>query len=60
MIRSFEKVTEVAADITKPAATGQSSAPANPAVLTAADAERMRHEIAERLERLHRGGSGAR
>ena len=59
MIRSFEKVTEVAADITKPAATGQSSAPANPAVLTAADAERMRHEIAERLERLHRGRAGA-
>lgn len=70
MIRSFEKVTEVAADIAqcaaKPAAgTGKrksgagsklgSDAAAGRPVYVSADAERMRHEIAERLEKLHRG-----
>ncbi len=52
MIRSFEKVTEVAADIDKrrkPVASGRK--PARPE-----DAERMRREIAERLERLHATG----
>ena len=52
MIRSFEKVTEVAADIDKrrrPAA-GETK-PVRPE-----DAERMRQEIAERLERLHATG----
>lgn len=52
MIRSFEKVTEVAADIDKrrkPVASERK--PIRPE-----DAERMRREIAERLERLHATG----
>ncbi len=52
MIRSFEKVTEVAADIDKrrkPVASERK--PVRPE-----DAERMRREIAERLERLHATG----
>lgn len=52
MIRSFEKVTEVAADIDKrrkPVASERK--PVCPE-----DAERMRREIAERLERLHATG----
>lgn len=56
MIRSFEKVTEVAADIDRP----QESAAAKAPLVTAADAERMREEIAERLERLHAQGPSAR
>lgn len=49
MIRSFEMVTEIARD--------RDNAPAGsaPAAVSAADAERMRTEIAERLERLARG-----
>lgn len=70
MIRSFEKVTEVAADIAqcatqrasgagkrKPGAKSKPSADAaadSRPVYVSADAERMRLEIAERLERLHR------
>jgi hypothetical protein len=49
MVRSFEKVTELAADLDRsrqPAGTGRRGD------LSAADAERMRREIAERLERL--------
>ena len=48
MVRSFEKVTGVAAEIDKqrkPKVGGGAS--------SAADAERMCGEIAERLERLH-------
>lgn len=60
MIRSFEKVTEVAADIAEPAARapkrqrGSKPGAAAEPVYVSADAERMRHQIAERLERLHR------
>ncbi len=64
MIRSFEKVTEVAADIaqdtgrhaSKPAGgSARAAARKQPAeAYVSADAERMRHEIAQRLERLHR------
>ena len=56
MIRSFEKVTEVAADIAKPAGgSARAAARKQPvAAYVSADAERMRHAIAERLERLHR------
>lgn len=48
MVRSFEKVTELAADIDR----SQQSPATGRAGVTAADAERMRREIAERLERL--------
>lgn len=54
MIRSFEKVTEFATEIEN---RRQSAAPEG---VSAADAERMRTEIAERLERLHaQGNSGS-
>lgn len=54
MIRSFEKVTEFATEIEN---RRQSAAPER---VNAADAERMRAEIAERLERLHaQGNSGS-
>ncbi|MEO1205934.1 MAG: hypothetical protein AAFV45_06340 [Pseudomonadota bacterium] len=57
MIRSFEKVTAVAADLEKQ--RGKAGKPgkggkAN-SVERAADAERMRSEIAERLEKLFAG-----
>ncbi len=51
MIRSFEKITEFATEIEN---RRQSSAPGR---VSAADAERMRAEIAERLERLHAQGN---
>lgn len=51
MIRSFEKVTEFATDIENRRKT------AAPERISAADAERMRAEIAERLERLNAQGS---
>lgn len=50
MIRSFEKVTEFATEIEN---RRQSAAPER---VSATDAERMRAEIAERLERLHAQG----
>ncbi len=56
MIRSFERVTEFAADIDKArtVSTGRDKP------VTAADAEQMREEIAQRLERLHIGDVGSR
>lgn len=51
MIRSFEKVTEFATEIEKRRKT------AAPERISAADAERMRAEIAERLERLNAQGN---
>ncbi len=48
MVRSFEKVTGVAADIAK-----ERKPKAGARATVTADAERMRVEIAERLERLH-------
>ncbi|MEW5963382.1 MAG: hypothetical protein AB1749_07440 [Pseudomonadota bacterium] len=49
MVRSFEKVTELAADLDR---SRQPAAASRRGDLSAADAERMRREIAERLERL--------
>ncbi len=60
MIRSFEKVTAVAGDLDKRRGKrGKSGAAGDGGadVERAADAERMRNEIAERLERLHRSGT---
>jgi hypothetical protein len=55
MIRSFEKVTEFATEIENRRKT------AAPEPISAADAERMRAEIAERLERLNaQGDAGPR
>jgi len=48
MVRSFEKVTGVAAEIAK-----ERKPKARESAGDSADAERMRQEIAERLERLH-------
>lgn len=58
LISNFEKVTEAVAGLDK-----DRDAPTRAAGTTSADAERMRREIAERLERLGssgppRGGSG--
>lgn len=60
MVRSFEKVTELATDLER---SRQPAGATRRGDLTAADAERMRREIAERLERLagrrdDRKGSG--
>ena len=55
MIRSFEKVTAFATDIEN------RRKPAAPERISTADAERMREEIAKRLERLNEAGNlGAR
>lgn len=54
MIRSFEKVTEVASDLAQSAGQSPGQSLEQSSCLTAADAQRMRHAIAERLERLHR------
>lgn len=51
MIRNFEKVTEFATEIEN------RRKPAAPKRISAADAERMRAEIAERLERLTSQGN---
>ncbi|MCV0370815.1 hypothetical protein [Filomicrobium sp.] len=51
MIRSFEKVTAFATDIER------SRKPAAPERISSADAERMREEIAKRLERLNGEGN---
>ena len=48
MVRSFEKVTELAAEIDR----SKSKTDASRSDVSAADAERMRREIAERIERL--------
>ena len=48
MVRSFEKVAELAADIDR----SKSKTDARRSDVSAADAERMRREIAERIERL--------
>jgi len=58
MIRNFEKVTEAVSDFDQTRERSASDAPAD-----RADAERMRREIAERLERLHaqeNSGGGSR
>lgn len=47
MIRNFERVTEAAAEFDR-----QRPSTAKPDTATRADAERMRGEIAERIERL--------
>jgi len=52
MIRSFEKVTEVAAEIDK----SRKQAGRRGRTVRAEDAERMRSEIAERIERLRTTG----
>ncbi len=54
MIRNFEKVTEVAADFERAREPGAPETGASAARSRAPDAERMRREIAERLERLNR------
>ncbi|MFA5950567.1 MAG: helix-turn-helix domain-containing protein [Hyphomicrobium sp.] len=51
MIRNFEKVTEAVSDFDQTRERSASDAPAD-----RADAERMRREIAQRLERLHAQG----
>lgn len=53
MIRNFEKVTEAVSDIDR---RRQAAKPAS-ARSAGSDAERMRREIAERLERLHIPGN---
>lgn len=66
MIRNFEKVTEVAADFERAREPGAPEPGHRRTSSAAPDAERMRREIAERLERLHRqrdarsGSGGAR
>lgn len=52
MVRSFEKLTELAAESDAP----RGQAAERRQLITAEDAERMRREIAERLERLAQGG----
>lgn len=49
MVRSFEKVTELATDLDR---SRQPAGASRRGDLSAADAERMRREIAERIERL--------
>lgn len=51
MVRSFEKVTELATDLER---SRQPAGASRRGDVSAADAERMRREIAERLERLAR------
>lgn len=46
MIQGLDKVTEIAADVAK------SDASARPALATAADIERLRRDLAERLHRI--------
>lgn len=55
LINNFEKVTEAVAELDKDGNAGRAGARASTS--SSADAERMRREIAERLERL--GGRGA-
>ena len=54
MIRNFEKVTEVAAEFERAREPGAPETGASANRSARPDAERMRREIAERLERLNR------
>lgn len=53
MVRGLDKLTEAAADRKRPPEAGSGK----PTLLTSAEAERLRNEIAERLERLYAGGA---